>query len=195
MLDSTKRLANLGKIGSVSDAKVSNFARVLVTVNLQRIRTILESAEVWGFSIAFDSSNHRGGSYFAQRIRFYRSGDVINLHLLSVPMFELHTASNMFALSVKVLDVVCPSWRDKLLGIGTDGANVMTGRLGGMATLLEKEASFMGGTGGRRWQLCSTRTTPQFLLEMLKASKENSSPSKATRNRPAIPSAFQKLLT
>lgn len=143
VLDSTKRLANLGKIGSVSDAKVSNFARVLVAVNLQRIRTILESAEVWGFSIAFDSSNHRGGSYFAQRIRFYRSGDVINLHLLSVPMFERHTAANMFALSVKVLDVVCPSWRDKLLGIGTDGANVMTGRLGGMATLLEKEASFM----------------------------------------------------
>jgi hypothetical protein len=53
-------------------------------------------------------------------------------------MFERHIAANMFALSVKVLDVVCPFWRDKL-----DGANVMTGRLGGMVTLLEKEASFM----------------------------------------------------
>ena len=44
----------------------------------------------------------------------------MNLHLLSSPIFERHTAFNMVSLRIKVLDSVFPSWRCKLIGIGSD---------------------------------------------------------------------------
>lgn len=40
-----------------------------------------------------------------------------------------------------MLDSVCPSWRDKIISISSDGENTMTGRHAGVVTLLEKECS------------------------------------------------------
>ncbi|KAI9906625.1 hypothetical protein PsorP6_016482 [Peronosclerospora sorghi] len=45
-------------------------------------------------------------------------------------MSERHTAVNIYDLTVKVFNVLCPSWRKKVLGIASDGENVMTGRIG-----------------------------------------------------------------
>ena len=69
------------------------------------------------------------------------NGVLHNLHLVIVPFFGRHTAANIFALVVKILDVLFLSWRDKLISVSSDGENIMTGRKGGFVTLLEKEAT------------------------------------------------------
>ncbi|CAM6028684.1 unnamed protein product [Sphagnum balticum] len=43
----------------------------------------------------------------------------------------------MFDMIVKVLDVICPGWRDSLIGVATDGARNMTGRHVGLLTFLD----------------------------------------------------------
>ena len=47
----------------------------------------------------------------------------------------------MFILVSRFLDVLCPRWRTQLIGIGSDGANAMTGHLQGVVTRLVKESS------------------------------------------------------
>ena len=69
VLESTKRIALIDAIGSVYNTKISNMARIILAVNINIIRSAVESAQVWAFSIALDSSSHRGGSYFAFQVR------------------------------------------------------------------------------------------------------------------------------
>ncbi|KAI9923063.1 hypothetical protein PsorP6_002197 [Peronosclerospora sorghi] len=54
----------------------------------------------------------------------------------------------MICLIHKVFDVLCPKWKEKLLGVTSDGAAVMTGRLSGVATLTAAtEGEDSNGTG------------------------------------------------
>ncbi|KAI9908162.1 hypothetical protein PsorP6_016106 [Peronosclerospora sorghi] len=142
VLESSKQLLGVGKIGSISGAQVSIFARILVAVNLTILNEILESPEVLGFSIALDSSTHRGVSYLAIRIRFHYKNLLHNIHLDALLMSERHTAVSIYDLTVKIFNILCPSWRKKVLGIASDRANVMTGRIGGVVTLFERECLF-----------------------------------------------------
>lgn len=68
-------------------------------------------------------------------------GILTNIHLLAVSFFERHTAQNTVKLLCTIFDSIAPGWRKKLLSVGTDGENTMTGRHGGVATLLEREVS------------------------------------------------------
>lgn len=56
-------------------------------------------------------------------------------------MFERHTSENMAFLVFKILDVVCTSWRSKLMSVRTGGANTMTGRHNGVVTRIQREAT------------------------------------------------------
>ncbi|KAI9921252.1 hypothetical protein PsorP6_001825 [Peronosclerospora sorghi] len=142
VLESSKLLLGVGKIGSISDDQVSNFTRILVAVNLTILHEILESPEVLGFSIALDSFTHRGVSYLSIRIRFHYKNLIHNIHVAAFPMSERHTAVNIYDLTVKVFNVLRPSWRKKVLRIASDGENVMTGRIRGVVTLLERDCLF-----------------------------------------------------
>jgi len=69
---------------------------------------------------------------------FDAPGDNIhNFHLLALPMNKRHTGQSMFDMIVKVLDVICPGWRDSLIGVTTDGAKNMTRRHVGLLTFLD----------------------------------------------------------
>ena len=68
-------------------------------------------------------------------------GVLYNLHLVVVPFFGRHTAAKILDLVVKILDILCVSWRDKLISVSSDGENTMTGRKGGFVTLLENKAT------------------------------------------------------
>jgi len=92
---------------------------VLLSVNLQLLSNILNKA--WAFSVANDSSTHYGKSYFDNRIRIHHDGDILNIHAIAIPMFERHTGENMFNLITTFFDIICPTWRTKLIGIGSDG--------------------------------------------------------------------------
>jgi hypothetical protein len=97
---------------------------------------------VFAFSIAGDGSTHFESSFFDIRICLGVDGVLHNLHLVIVPFFGQHTtAVNILELVVKILDVLFPSWRDKLISVSSDGENTMTGCKGGFVTLLEKEAT------------------------------------------------------
>jgi len=140
VLNAFKARTGLGKIGCVNDTGIANNARALCGINLQMISKILNSPRIWAFSLANDSSTHYGHSYFDNRIRIHRNGDIFNLHVLAIPMFERHTSDNMYNLISGVLDIVCPTWRSKILGVGSDGAPAMTGCIQGVVTQLEQQA-------------------------------------------------------
>ena len=125
----------------LNDHMVSQFVRVVVGSNLQTISHILCRRQVFAFSIAGDGSTHFESSFFDIRIRVGVNGVLHNIHLVIVPFYGRHTAANILALVVKILDVLCCSWRHKLISVSSDGENTMTGRRGGFVTLLENEAT------------------------------------------------------
>jgi hypothetical protein len=135
--NSTKKRTGLSKLGNISEGTVSNYARIAVAINLQRIADILADESIWAFSLANDSSTHHGRSYFDNRIRFHRDGILHNVHIMAVPMYDNHTGKLMFDLITKLLTAMYPEWKKKLLGISTDGASSMTGSVRGLATRLE----------------------------------------------------------
>ena len=71
---------------------------------------------------------------------FIATGTYSTFHVVAIPMYERHTALNMYELISTVLNVLCPRWRSKLIGLGSDGAPNMTGKDGGVVTLFEQEA-------------------------------------------------------
>jgi hypothetical protein len=58
------------------------------------------------------------------------------LHLVALPMFERHSAMNIFNLIAKFMDALYNKWRSKLIGVSTDGENTMTGCHAGVVTCL-----------------------------------------------------------
>jgi hypothetical protein len=114
---------------------------VLLAVTLQSMSTIMNQKHVWVFSLAADASSHMGVSLLDQRIRICVEGVFYNLHMVLVPFFERHLAINYVKLIKTMLDTLCPNWRSKLISISSDGENMMTGRHGGVVTLLEKECN------------------------------------------------------
>ena len=136
LLTQIKEEAGLGYLTGVNDVKVSQYVRVVVAANLQRISEILD--KIWAFSIAVDAGHTSGTSYFDVRIRFCRDITVHNLHFLALPIRDRKTTQNLFDLASQALDAVIPRWRQKLIGISTDGENTMTGRLNGLATLFQR---------------------------------------------------------
>jgi hypothetical protein len=129
------------KLIGLSDHMVGQYVRTLVAANLNAISAVIARYSVWCFSLAADSSTHFGVSFMDIRIRVNVSGRLYNLHLVVVPFFERHTASNIFEHIVKLLDVVLDCWRDKLVSVSSDGENTMTGRHSGVVTCLENAAT------------------------------------------------------
>ena len=137
-LQLTKDLTGLASLGSASEGKVTSLIRFVCAINLQKITEMLDSS--WTFSIAMDMSTHISTSYLDIRIRVFVGGKIHNLHLLAIPMFSSHTGEEIFLHAERALDVICPTWRDLIVSISTDGERKMTGRVQGVATRFERVA-------------------------------------------------------
>jgi hypothetical protein len=135
-IEHAKRRTSTAKLAGVTDFMVGTFVRALVASNLQRVSDFLDDSSVWAFSFAADGSTHRGQSFFDMRIRFCHQGNLVNIHLVAIPMFDRHSALNIFTLIRKFLDALYPSWRSKLISVSSDGENTMTGRHSGLVTRL-----------------------------------------------------------
>jgi len=122
------------KLLGVTDYLVGQYVRVLVGASLQQIASMLGDGSVWAFSLAADGSTHRGQPFVDQRVRLCYRGSLLNLHLVALPTFERHTSQNLFEMIVKFMDALFPEWRSKLIGVASDGENVMTGRHAGVVT-------------------------------------------------------------
>ena len=137
LLHEVRTETGLGYLSGISEGKVSQFIRVAVAANLQKLCEILQ--DVWAFSIALDAGHSAGTSYFDIRFRFCTDGFTIqNLHFLALPIRDRKTSQNLFDMASTALDAVVPKWRAKLIAISTDGEPAMTGRLNGLATLFQR---------------------------------------------------------
>ncbi len=128
-------------LSGISDYTVGQFVCIQVGINLQLMASILARKHVWAFSIACDGSTHRGTSFFDVRLRVGIAGKLYNLHLVILPFFERHSANNITKTVVKLLTILYDRWRNKLLGITTDGEPTMTRRISGVVTQLVQQAT------------------------------------------------------
>ncbi len=78
--------------------------------------------------LAGDDSTHCGQLFFNLHISICFHGQLLNLHLVTIPMFDRHTADNIFNMLVKFLDALYGKWRTKLINMSFDSENTMTGR-------------------------------------------------------------------
>jgi hypothetical protein len=84
-----KEEVNIGYLGSLSVKKIIGYVRVVVAVSLQRIKDLL--TRTWCYSVAFDGSTYQHTSYLDIRMRVYCNGDIQNIHVIALPMFDRHT--------------------------------------------------------------------------------------------------------
>jgi hypothetical protein len=124
----------MSELSGINDLIFGQYVRVLVANNLQMIADMLGDDIVGAFSLAGDVSTHHGQSFFDLRMRICLKGRLLNLHLMAIPMFDRHSALNIFKVFVKFLDALYSKWRSKLIGMSSDGENTMTGRHGGLVT-------------------------------------------------------------
>jgi hypothetical protein len=57
-----RNLCKNSKLAGLNDHMVGQFVRVLLTVALQLMSTIMNQKHVWAFSLAVDTSSHMGVS-------------------------------------------------------------------------------------------------------------------------------------
>ncbi|KAF4129570.1 hypothetical protein GN958_ATG21240 [Phytophthora infestans] len=119
VLTNAKQRTGLASIGSCSPDLPSKYARFVCAMSLQKIKLLLCAA--WTFSVALDMSTHMSVSYLDTRIRLFHCGQIINLHLLAIPMYDSHTGEAMFNAIIPILDVLGPDWKEVMLGVTTDG--------------------------------------------------------------------------
>jgi hypothetical protein len=116
---------------------VSRIIRTVVGVNLQNISDLLRSEECWAYSIAFDGAKIQGRSLIDVRVRFFGNENIENIHLIAIPLHGPHTGEAFSNVVSDLLRVLCGSaWKRKLVGVCTDGARNMTGKISGAVTQL-----------------------------------------------------------
>jgi hypothetical protein len=129
------------KLTGISDHIVRQYVRVLLAVALQLISNVFCNTFVWAFSLAGDASTHQGTPLLDQGIRVCFNGVLMNLHLVLVPFFQRHTTVDYVTMIKTLMNVLRPTWNDKLISISSDGETTMTGRTGSVATLLELQCT------------------------------------------------------
>jgi hypothetical protein len=138
----TKNTCKIAKLGGLNDTIVGQYVRILVGHTLQVISNILASDDVWAFAISFDGSQHRGRTFFNVRIRVGVNDVLHNLHLIAMPHFDRHTATNQEAMLVKLLGTLFARWTRKLIGITTDGEKTNMGHVNGVQVRMVRCAEF-----------------------------------------------------
>lgn len=142
-----ENLGTAAKIGPVSPGEASDMARIACAIGLQALSEIMKAS--WAFSIGADESNSDGqDSHLDLRVQFpalvgFEGGPAVvnGFHLLAIPLFALAHSGRVYCdLLIRLLDVLCPDWRMKLIGSSTDGAGNMTGHNVGFSTLLRNES-------------------------------------------------------
>ena len=101
---------------------------------------MLMTRNVWSFSISLDMSTRQGVSYLHIQIRLCWKGYILNLHLVSITVFDRRTGENMFNVSGKFFDCICQDCQQIILGIATDGDRSRTGCIQSLATRFEQGA-------------------------------------------------------
>ena len=66
---------------------------------------------------------------------------IYNVHLLAIPLFQIHTGENMFAKTCKFPDALYPLWKETLIVVSSDGYLLMTGWTQGLFMRIDRVTS------------------------------------------------------
>ncbi|KAL4108502.1 hypothetical protein PRIC1_000217 [Phytophthora ramorum] len=123
-----------------NEEQTAEFVRLIIAVNLNVIARLLRGC--WAFSLVLRASMEHAPvrSYLEFRVKVYGSGAIHNVHLLSIPAFENKCKMMMFNTLERVLNVVLPNWRQRLIGVATDGDAQMPARVLDIVARLQQEA-------------------------------------------------------
>jgi len=129
-------LGNPG-LRACSRDEINNFVQVVCVVNLQQIADLLRHS--WAFSLALDFATHQSTSFLNLHFRVFIPNyhSIVNLHGCALPMFDRHTGDIMSTMVSKFLIVFYSDWTIRLLGLTSNGAHNMTGRVAGVVTRLD----------------------------------------------------------
>jgi hypothetical protein len=87
----------------------------------------------------YDTFTVEGTGYLDFCVRVCVKPEIENLHVLAIPLRDRHTGDIMFNAMADVLDTLCENWREKVIGVTTDGDRSMTGQVKGVASRIERE--------------------------------------------------------
>lgn len=118
----------------MNDFILGQYTHVLVVVVLQQITDMVDHESIWAMSFADDGSTHHSQSFFDLRLRICYCGNLVNMHLVAMLMFERHMVLNIFNMISKFMDTLYSKWHAKLIGMSTDGENTMMGRHASVVT-------------------------------------------------------------
>ena len=134
-----REICKAGYLTGCSEGICATYARIICACSYQAIFKIL--CDCWGYLIALDVGHAQGTSYLNLRVWFCtKHGKLANVHVIAIPLFVNKTAETQFKHCAKVLDVIDPMWRSKLIAVSTDRERTMTGRVSGVQTLFEAAA-------------------------------------------------------
>ena len=132
-------ICKAGYLTGCSEGICATYARIICTCSYQVIFEILR--DCWGYLIALDVGHAQGTLYLDLQVRFCtKHGKLANVHIIAIPLFVNKTAETQFKHCAKVLDVIDPMWRSRLVTVSTDRECTMMGRVFGVQTLFEAAA-------------------------------------------------------
>jgi hypothetical protein len=103
-------------------------------------------SRTWAFAIESDvATDDFGRSHLNVCVCFPGidvGHDLLSFHMLAIPLLEeTHGGESLYAFCSKVLNALCPTWKERIIGLSTDGgAPNLTGCNVGFATRLANAA-------------------------------------------------------
>ncbi|CAM6017989.1 unnamed protein product [Sphagnum balticum] len=88
MIQHTKDRTKTAKLTGMNNLIIGQYTCVLVAVTLQQIINMVDHESIWAMSLASDGSTHHGQSFFDLHICICYYSNLVNLHLVAMPMFE-----------------------------------------------------------------------------------------------------------
>jgi hypothetical protein len=122
---------------SCTTVQAARVARIGCAVNLEKISELLCAARA--FFIAVDTSTVECTGYLDFRVHVCVMYEIENLHVRAIPQRDRHTGEIIFNEMADVLDKLCENWREKVIGVTTDGDRSMTCQVKGVASRIERE--------------------------------------------------------
>jgi hypothetical protein len=83
-----KDRTKMAKLIGMNDLIVGQYTRVLIAFTLQHIANMIDHEFIWAMSLAGDGNTHHSQSFFDLRLHVYYRGNLMNLHLVAMLMFE-----------------------------------------------------------------------------------------------------------
>lgn len=113
---------SLHSLEECSEAKVAAYVRCVLAHNLQAIADIVRAS--WAFSLCLERTEYLNTFCINSSIRLCISDDIQTFHLMAFPAPDRYNLDALYKSISLVLEVLCPIWRDKLVGICSDGSDL-----------------------------------------------------------------------